>query len=208
MKINLDTPGEEVQIQIVPLIDVIFCILTFFILASLQLTREQAAIRVNVPTAGTGDRQELDRRLVTIDPAGQIYLDGSPLNQEQLKQQLVGYYQLNPNGMVVVNADKDVRYDSVLQIFDLIRAIGGGDRVALGVVPGAPNQTVPISPSVVPNPYGTPTSPYNPYTPPATSSPLVPLPGSSPTPGSLFNPSPTAAPIPGGATVPSPRSAF
>jgi hypothetical protein len=36
MKIHLDSPPEEVQIQIIPLIDVIFCILTFFILAALQ----------------------------------------------------------------------------------------------------------------------------------------------------------------------------
>ncbi|MEW6499728.1 MAG: biopolymer transporter ExbD, partial [Cyanobacteriota bacterium] len=38
MKVNLDTPSEEARIEIVPLIDVIFCILTFFLLAGLQLT--------------------------------------------------------------------------------------------------------------------------------------------------------------------------
>ncbi|MCZ0902458.1 biopolymer transporter ExbD, partial [Microcoleus sp. HI-ES] len=36
MKINLDTPAEEARIELVPLIDVIFCILTFFLLAALQ----------------------------------------------------------------------------------------------------------------------------------------------------------------------------
>jgi biopolymer transport protein ExbD len=56
MKINLDTPAEEARIELVPLIDVIFCILTFFLLASLQLTRQQA-INVDLPKAKTGQTQ-------------------------------------------------------------------------------------------------------------------------------------------------------
>lgn len=50
MKVNLHTPVEEVQIQIIPLIDVVFCILTFFLLAALQFTRQQA-ISVDLPKA-------------------------------------------------------------------------------------------------------------------------------------------------------------
>ncbi|MGC8712746.1 MAG: ExbD/TolR family protein, partial [Leptodesmis sp.] len=53
MKINMDTPADDAQIQIIPLIDVIFCILTFFILAALQLTRQQA-INIDLPRATTG----------------------------------------------------------------------------------------------------------------------------------------------------------
>ncbi|MFN6032855.1 MAG: ExbD/TolR family protein, partial [Dolichospermum sp.] len=53
MKVKLDTPAEDVQIQIIPLIDVVFCILTFFLLAALQFTRQQA-INVDLPKASTG----------------------------------------------------------------------------------------------------------------------------------------------------------
>ncbi|NJL78067.1 MAG: biopolymer transporter ExbD, partial [Richelia sp. SM2_1_7] len=52
MKINLNNPTEDIQIQIIPLLDVIFCILTFFILASLQLTRQQS-INIDLPQAET-----------------------------------------------------------------------------------------------------------------------------------------------------------
>jgi biopolymer transport protein ExbD len=54
MKIDyLDDPNQNVHIEILPLIDVIFCILTFFILAAVGLTRQQA-IDLDLPAANTG----------------------------------------------------------------------------------------------------------------------------------------------------------
>lgn len=63
MKINLDTPAEDTRIEIIPLIDVIFCILTFFLLAALQLTRQQA-INLNLPQAKSGVPQMRDMLIV------------------------------------------------------------------------------------------------------------------------------------------------
>lgn len=63
MKINLHSPIEEVQVQIIPLIDVIFCILTFFLLAALQFTRQQA-ISVDLPKASTGAPSQFQSRLI------------------------------------------------------------------------------------------------------------------------------------------------
>ncbi|NEP44700.1 MAG: biopolymer transporter ExbD, partial [Okeania sp. SIO2H7] len=69
MKINLDSPTEEARIELIPLIDVIFCILTFFLLAALQLTRQQA-ISVDLPKASTGQSQGQEMLIVSIDQRG------------------------------------------------------------------------------------------------------------------------------------------
>ena len=74
MKINLDTPGEDVRIEILPLIDVIFCILTFFILAAVTLTRQQA-IEVDLPEASTSAPQTKSNVVIALSPSGQLYWD-------------------------------------------------------------------------------------------------------------------------------------
>lgn len=144
MKINLDAPAEEVQIQLIPLIDVIFCILTFFILAALQLTRQQG-LNVDLPRANTAATQMREMLVVSIDSVGQTYIDQNPISESGLYQQLLGYQQTNPTGMIVLYAPKTALYDDVVRVLDLLRSVGG-DRVALATLPGDPKQGQPNNP--------------------------------------------------------------
>jgi len=139
MKINLHSPIEEVQVPIIPLIDVIFCILTFFLLAALQFTRQQS-ISVDLPKATTGTTPQIRQTLiVTIDPVGQIYIEQEPVTPDQLDQRLQTYRSLNPDGIMVLNASRTSSYNDVVQVLDRMRAVGG-DRVALATLPGTADQ--------------------------------------------------------------------
>lgn len=182
MKINMDTPADDAQIQIIPLIDVIFCILTFFILAALQLTRQQA-INIDLPRASTGaplpganlgNTQFREMLVVTIAPNGQTYLDKTPVDRSQLSQALAQYLQQNPKGMVVLNASPNAFYNEVIQVLDIMRAVGG-DRVALATTPNpsASPGADPSQPGGSPFPTPSPTfSPFDPFN--------TPIPGSNP----------------------------
>ncbi|WP_414528735.1 ExbD/TolR family protein [Nodularia chucula] len=138
MKVNLHTPIEETQIQILPLIDVVFCILTFFLLAALQFTRQQA-INIDLPKASTstvaGVTSQVGTQIVTIDAVGNVYIEQQPVQREQLAQNLSAYLQANPNGILVLNASRTATYNDVVEILDLMRQVGG-DRVSLGIIPG------------------------------------------------------------------------
>lgn len=162
MKVNLHTPVEETQIQILPLIDVVFCILTFFLLAALQFTRQQA-INIDLPKASTstvtGITSESATQIVTIDAVGNLYVEKQPVQREQLPEKLRQYLQANPNGTLVLNASRTATYNDVISILDVMRQVGG-DRVSLGIIPG-PSQlptdslnppNFPMSPGGVPTP--------------------------------------------------------
>jgi biopolymer transport protein ExbD len=177
MKIHLDNPSEEVQIQIIPLIDVIFCILTFFILAALQLTRQQAisidlpkaATGTAIPGLGTGNSQFRELLVVTIAPNGQTYVDKNLIDRSQLAQALEIYLRQNPNGTVVLNAPPTAIYNDVIQVLDLMRAVGG-DRVALATTPT--NSPLPgLSPTAETNPFPTASPTFNPFDPFSTPQP-------------------------------------
>ncbi len=187
MKVNLHTPIEEVQVQIIPFIDVIFCILTFFILAALQIPRQhgtQQAINIDLPKvkpgAASGVSSLAGRQIlpVTVDAIGQTYVEKQPVRREQLAEILKKYLQQNPSGTLVLNASRSATYNDVIEILDLLRQVGG-DRVSLGIIPGSSqpvtNPSLPTSPYV---PYpGTGSAPVAPVYPQGNSNPnLLPVP--------------------------------
>lgn len=191
MKVNLHTPIEEAHIQIIPLIDVIFCILSFFILASLQFTRQQS-INIDLPKAKTGTVTSSSNRLshtrqqilpVTIDAIGQTYVEKQPIKKEQLKTVLQDYVKKNPSGILVLNASRSATYNDVIDMLDLLRQVGG-DRVSLGIIPGSSqtssNIQQPTSPYLptYPNTSGSTSSNTTPILPPIPNQ--VPLPPSQP----------------------------
>ncbi|MDZ7959722.1 MAG: biopolymer transporter ExbD [Aulosira sp. DedQUE10] len=163
MKVNLHTPVEEVQIQIIPLIDVVFCILTFFLLAALQFTRQEAitAINLDLPKANTGTSPTAALQgnsnilPVTIDAVGQTYVEKNMVRREQLADILKKYVQENPNGVLVLNASRTATYNDVIETLDLLRQVGG-DRVSLGIIPAQSqtpnNSNLPAIPPVPTNP--------------------------------------------------------
>ncbi|MDP5016102.1 biopolymer transporter ExbD [Anabaena sp. UHCC 0187] len=189
MKVKLDTPTEDVQIQIIPLIDVVFCILTFFLLAALQFTRQQA-INVDLPKASTGANSAANSQTksnilpVTIDAIGITYIEKEPVIREELAARLKQYIQTNPDGILVLNASRTATYNDVIQTLDLLRQVGG-NRVSLGIIPGS-SQPLTNSPNLptIPN---SPTSPE--INPPGNLSPLPPAnPNQFPVPGTGLSP--------------------
>ena len=199
MKIHLDTPAEEARIELVPLIDVIFCILTFFLLASLQLTRQQA-INVDLPKAKTGQTQMREMLIVSIDDFGQTYIDQVPVNYQQLDQVLKSFQSQNPAGLTVLYAPQNAKYAKVLEVLDRLRELGG--RVSLGTVPASvaspqpnpslPNSGIPVAPGTGNSgqPQPNPVAPGQQFNPNQFQSPL-PAPGQQ-----QFNPNQFQSPLP------------
>ncbi len=147
---------QEVRIEIIPLIDVIFCILTFFILGAVGLSRQQA-IDLDLPKASTGSPQMREMLVVSLDDFGQVYVEKQPVTMNQLYDALKNYHQFNPNGLMVLHASRNTSYNEVVQILDLLRQVGG-DRVALGTLPGqsaSPDSWTTTSPNLNPLAPGT-----------------------------------------------------
>jgi biopolymer transport protein ExbD len=208
MKIHLDTPAEEARIELVPLIDVIFCILTFFLLAALQLTRQQA-INVDLPKAKTGQTQMREMLIVSIDDFGQTYIDQLPVNYQQLDRVLKSFHSTNPGGLTVLYAPQNAKYAKVVEVLDKLREVGG-DRVALATLPSSapsvqpnnpplPNSGIPAAPSGnYPQPLPSPVAPgQQQFNPNQFQSPL-PAPGQQ-----QFNPNQFQSPLPAPGQQPS-----
>ena len=119
-----DEPELPLQINIVPLMDVILALLTFFIMSTLFLTRSEG-LPVNLPKATTAQTQQSTKITVTIDPQGKISLNRQPIQINALEAQVRQLVGRNQQALVIVNADEQVNHGQVITVMDRVRRIEG-----------------------------------------------------------------------------------
>ncbi|MDJ0901162.1 MAG: biopolymer transporter ExbD [Xenococcus sp. MO_188.B8] len=117
-----EEPDLPPSINIVPMIDVIFAILVFFMVSSLYLTRSEG-LPVNLPRAKTVEVQKTQQITVSLDRDGKLTLDSEPAKLDQLKTQIEKLIKTESTAIVVVNADKEVSHGDVVAVIDQLRQI-------------------------------------------------------------------------------------
>ena len=126
-KMRLPEESDDIppQINIVPMIDVIFAILTFFIMSTLFLTRSEG-LPVNLPKATTGEIQQQSTPLtLTIDQKGNIALNRQPIQIDTLATQIRPLIPPNQQTVVIINADESVTHGRVIAVMDKLRSLKG-----------------------------------------------------------------------------------
>jgi biopolymer transport protein ExbD len=118
---EIDKPGE---INIVPMIDVIFSILAFFIISTLYLTRSEG-LPVNLPNAETAQSQPSTEITVTIEPDGEIALNRETIELEALEEAVRALVVPDSKSLVIVNADEEVDHGRVVSVMDRLRQVEG-----------------------------------------------------------------------------------
>ncbi|MBD2178747.1 biopolymer transporter ExbD [Pseudanabaena sp. FACHB-1998] len=131
--------SSNAEINLTALLDVVFSILAFFILLSAALTIP-SRIGVDLPViargnssgnSGTSDLKQEDLFVITLDPSGQMLVNGKVLTPQQLEQDIRKFLETSAQGIVVLSADNtNVSYQQVINRLAEIRAIAG-NRVAI-----------------------------------------------------------------------------
>ena len=119
-----EEPEADFELNIVPMIDVIFAILTFFIISSLFLTRSEA-LPVNLPQAATAELQQRTRITVTVKDSGEIALNREAISLENLQAGVRDLMDGTQETVVVINADEAASHGQVVAVMDELRAIEG-----------------------------------------------------------------------------------
>jgi biopolymer transport protein ExbD len=119
-----EDPELPVQINIVPMIDVVFAVLAFFIISSLFLTRNEG-LPVTLPGAETAEAQAQRQVVVTINAAGELSVGNRPVNEAQLLEAIQTLGTLADGGLVVIRADQSVNYGRVVAVMDRLRSLPG-----------------------------------------------------------------------------------
>jgi len=132
-----EEPENKLEINIVPMIDVIFSILAFFIISTLFLTRSEG-LPVDLPQATTAQQQSETELTVTIQANGNITLNKEPVSLTQLVTKVTKISQNHQETTVILKADKAVSHGKVVSVMDQLRQI---ERVKLAIATTSPCQS-------------------------------------------------------------------
>jgi biopolymer transport protein ExbD len=125
-------------INLIPMLDVITVILTFFVLVSMTLSNEPNGVDVSLPGQNTEGKAKTTSTEpppileVKVEAEGKILVDGKDSGKEQLLQAVPAYLENNPDSTVVVLPAPEAPYEQVLLLLTELREIGS-DRVSLAV---------------------------------------------------------------------------
>jgi len=118
---NLNENPDKYEINILPMIDVIFAILTFFIISSLYLIKLET-IPLNLPSASTSSISKDDLINVSVSIDEKIFLNSKEISLDKLNQKLKEI-NIENNKKVIISGDKNVNYGKIVEVLDEIRKI-------------------------------------------------------------------------------------
>lgn len=130
MRIDLDD-DEQPEIGLIALIDCIFFLLMFFMVATSFKQKEQQhkdkAIPITLPrSAATLDLRDAapDPLVIRVDRAGQVAIGGDTLSLGALHEQLSAEARARPGRPVRIKGDGNAAYQSIVQVLDLCQFEG------------------------------------------------------------------------------------
>ena len=111
-----------VSINILPMIDIIFAILSFFIISSLYLTRIDS-IKVNLPKSSTAVREQNKPQIITVDSNERIYFNSNEISLKNIYAIIRTNIENLEEPIVILRADTSVKHGVVINLLDELRKI-------------------------------------------------------------------------------------
>ena len=123
----------KARIEIIPMIDVIFFLLVFFMVSTLSMTINRG-LPVDLPTAASAPSQVQDNVTLTLTQDGGLFLDKEPVAPQDIEQRVKAALAASPQLTVLINADGQVQHRTVVEMLDTLRR-AGVSALAIAVKP-------------------------------------------------------------------------
>ncbi len=136
MAIHLRRNNLEPRIEMMPLLDVVFLLLTFFIYAMVMMVRAHL-LPVQLPTVGQGegDTPSIPAFSITVDQRGELFLDAKAATIEDLVPEVLAFREVHPAGRVYLAADMVGETDRLplfIEVINQLRTSGLNEFFIVG----------------------------------------------------------------------------
>lgn len=115
-----ETAAESINLT--PLIDMVFILLIFFLVTA-SFTKE-SGIDVDRPTAQTANREEQGSMIIGVSKDGEIWIDNQKIDLRAVRAHVEHLQAQNPEGTVIILADKNARTGTTVEVLDQVRLAG------------------------------------------------------------------------------------
>ena len=121
---------KEPTIMIIPMIDIVFFLLVFFMVGTLYMNTEQQ-IPLNLPSASTSTAKSIEPITITLTTSHKLYIDNREISPDRLSQEVQAIVQITPRQAFVIRAAKDVYYNEVIALLDMLK-VNGAKYISVG----------------------------------------------------------------------------
>ncbi|TNE63245.1 MAG: biopolymer transporter ExbD [Alphaproteobacteria bacterium] len=122
MRDHAQKNDEEAQIDLTPMLDVVFIMLIFFIVTAVFV--KEAGINVVKPEAQTARIQRQVSILIAVRPNDEIWINRSKVELNAVRTNVEKLHAENPKGTVAIQADKESKAGLVMKVYDAVRSAG------------------------------------------------------------------------------------
>ena len=122
MRLQSGYEAKKARVEMLPLIDVVFLLLVFFIYAMVSMVIHRG-LKVDLPSAGTASMEQEDYISITIDADNKLYLNGDPAQAEGLagRVQLLRGTSAKP---VFIDGDQKADLGLAIELLDDLKGAG------------------------------------------------------------------------------------
>lgn len=114
---------KEPTIMIIPMIDIVFFLLVFFMVGTLYMNTEQQ-IPLNLPSTSTSTAKSIEPIIITLTTSHKLYIDNREVSADNLSQEVQDIVRTTPRQAFVIRASKDVYYNEVIALLDMLKVNG------------------------------------------------------------------------------------
>ena len=122
MRKNVMQEEEDNEINLTPMLDVVFIMLIFFIVTASFI--KEAGIDVERPDTFTADSQDDAAILIAISPNDEIWVDRRETETTALRAVIERLHQENPKGSLVIQADENSTNQALIAVMEAAKAAG------------------------------------------------------------------------------------
>ena len=122
MRRRRDRRKSESEVNLTPMLDVVFIMLIFFIVTASFV--KESGIEISRPGASTATRKEKGNILIAISANDQIWMNRRQVDPRALRANIERMHAENPQGSVIIQADKAAKTGLLVQVMDAARSVG------------------------------------------------------------------------------------
>ena len=123
MKFKTQARSKAPALALTSMLDVIFLLLCFFVTVSV-FSQWESEITIKLPNAATAEAPERlpGEIVINLSKAGLVTVNGKALGLDELKGRLARLAKFYPGQPVIIRADRNTKYESLVKVIDTCRA--------------------------------------------------------------------------------------
>ena len=121
-------PRDEAELDITPMLDIVFIMLIFFIVTTSFV--KESGMAVNIPQASTATDQENVNIFIAITANGEIWIDRRPVDPRSVRAIVARMHSDKPQGSVIIQSDEESTARTLVSVMNQVR-LAGVERIAI-----------------------------------------------------------------------------